>query len=63
MSPASGWRFITDWLQKNSYESQLEEYITRSNPQDVGDVDRLTKEFEMKNNRDGWYGSNSYKTN
>lgn len=34
-----------------SYGSSLEQYITNSNPKDVGDVERLTIEYNMKMSR------------
>jgi hypothetical protein len=32
----------------DTYGSQLEQYIVGRNPQDVGDVERLTYEFHRK---------------
>ena len=34
--------------QSNTYGSRLEEYIVSKNPQDVGDIERLTYEFHRK---------------
>ena len=33
-----------------TYGSGLEYYIVSHNPQDAGDVDRLTREYHTKNN-------------
>ena len=35
-------------LSNQSYGSQLEQYINSKNPVDIGDVERLTNEFERK---------------
>ena len=35
-------------LSNQSYGSQLEQYINSKNPKDIGDIDRLTNEFERK---------------
>jgi hypothetical protein len=35
-------------LSNQSYGSQLEQYINSRNPMDVGDIDRLTNEFQRK---------------
>ena len=35
-------------LSDQSYGSQLEQYINSKNPVDIGDVERLTNEFERK---------------
>lgn len=32
-----------------TYGSDLEQYIASNNPQNIGDIDRLTKEFDRKN--------------
>lgn len=32
-----------------TYGSELEAYITSRNPQDAGEVDRLMREFDIKN--------------
>jgi hypothetical protein len=32
-----------------TYGSELESYITSRNPQDAGEVDRLMREFDIKN--------------
>lgn len=34
--------------KSNSYGSHLEEYIISNNPKDAGDVERLTREFQLK---------------
>jgi len=33
-----------------TYASGLEYYIVKNNPQNAGDVDRLTREYHTKNN-------------
>jgi len=35
-------------LSNQSYGSQLEQYINSKNPKDIGDIERLTNEFERK---------------
>ena len=32
----------------NTYGSQLEEYIVSNNPKNAGDVENLTREFQLK---------------
>lgn len=36
-----------------TYGSKLEQYIVSHNPQDVHDVERLTREFDEKQQRQG----------
>jgi hypothetical protein len=53
---------ITDWVKSLSesfskpqtYGSALEHYIVSNEPKDAADVDRLTREFEMKKNDFYW---------
>ena len=40
-------KWLTDLFQSN-YGSRLEQYILSKYPQSVGDVDRLTLEFNRK---------------
>jgi hypothetical protein len=40
-------KWLTDFLQSN-YGSELEQYILSKYPQNTGDVDRLTLEFNRK---------------
>lgn len=35
----------------DTYGSALEKYIVSRNPQDIGDVERLTQEFDRKQNQ------------
>lgn len=35
-------------LKAKTYGSALERYIVSRSPQDIGDVERLTREFDMK---------------
>jgi len=35
-------------LSEQSYGSQLEQYINSRNPKDVGDVERMTNDFERR---------------
>jgi hypothetical protein len=35
-------------IGENTYGSKLEEYITSRNPQDTADVERYTREFQIK---------------
>ena len=37
-----------------TYGSALEEYIVRNNPQNSCDVDRLTRQFDLKTSGRGW---------
>ncbi len=39
------------FMEQHSYESELENYIVRNNPQTPADVDQLTKEFEQNSRR------------
>ena len=34
--------------KQDTYGNQLENYITSNNPKNVGDVERLTQEFDRK---------------
>lgn len=36
---------------KNTYGTRLDDYITRHNPVDASDVDRLTKQFQEREHR------------
>ena len=38
-------------LTEQSYGSQLEQYINSKNPMYIGDVERLTNEFERKSSQ------------
>lgn len=48
---------LTGWFKQlaeqfgkpQTYGSELEAYITSRNPQDAGEVDRLMREFDIKN--------------
>lgn len=51
---------IAGWLvartsDKNTYGSNLENYINSKHPQHSGDVDRLTNEFHWKQSKKGQY--------
>ena len=35
----------------DTYGSALERYIVSRNPQDIGDIERLTQEFDRKQNQ------------
>ena len=39
------------FMEQHTYESELENYIVRNNPQSPADVDQLTKEFEQNSRR------------
>jgi hypothetical protein len=53
---------VTEYFQKmfqsfskpQTYSSALEEYIVRNAPQDMCDIDRLTRQFELMHSRRGW---------
>lgn len=50
-------KIMSKFEKPNTYGSSLEYYITKNNPQDSCDVDRLTRKFEQMNlNRtlSGW---------
>ena len=49
-----GWvkSLAESFSKPQSYGSALERYITASQPQNAGDVDRLTREYETT--RGGW---------
>ena len=56
IQPIVGWvKSLAALYQKpQTYGSALEAYIVANEPQDVCDVDRLTREFDQKN-RGGFY--------
>jgi len=38
-------------VSRNTYGANLERYITSRSPQNVGDIDRLTFEYELSANK------------
>ena len=40
--------FIKSWFTQATYSSELERYITNHNPQNGGDIERLTKQFDTQ---------------
>jgi hypothetical protein len=50
-------KIFSAFEKPTSYGSALEYYIVKNNPQDGCDVDRLTREFDLKNSNrahSGW---------
>jgi hypothetical protein len=46
---------LADHFDKpQTYGSALEHYIVTNNPQNAGDIDRLTREFEKRNSEFIW---------
>lgn len=41
-------QFIKRWFNQLSLSSHLESYIMSGNPKSIYDVERLTREFELK---------------
>ena len=42
---------MLDWFYKlfqSSYDTELEQYVRSHNPKDVGDVERLTLQYQRK---------------
>ena len=37
--------FIKNWFKPLTYSSELESYITDRNPQNGGDIERLTRQY------------------
>jgi hypothetical protein len=37
---------IKSWFTQATYSSELERYITNHNPQNGGDIERLTRQFD-----------------
>jgi hypothetical protein len=48
-------KMFQSFEKPQTYGSALEEYIVRHAPQDGCDVDRLTREFDLKNSNTGWF--------
>lgn len=40
--------FIKNWFKPVTYSSELESYITNHNPQNGGDIERLTRQYDMQ---------------
>jgi hypothetical protein len=40
--------FIKSWFTQATYSSELERYITNHNPQNGGDIERLTRQFDTQ---------------
>lgn len=51
IQPLVGWvkSLVQEYQKPATYGSALEAYIVSNDPQDVCDVDRLTREFDQKN--------------
>jgi len=50
IQPIVGWvKSLAESFEKpTTYGSELETYIVSRNPQDAGDVDRLSREFDIR---------------
>lgn len=38
--------FIKNWFKPTTYSSELESYIINHNPQNGGDIERLTRQYD-----------------
>ena len=47
-------KMFQNFEKPQTYGSALEEYIVRNAPQNSCDVDRLTRQFDMKQSGRGW---------
>ena len=48
-------KMFQNFEKPQTYGTALEEYIMRNSPQSVGDVDRLTRQFDLSQaNHKGW---------
>lgn len=48
------YKMFQNFSKPQTYQSALEEYIVRNAPQDMCDVDRLTRQFDIIQSRRGW---------
>jgi hypothetical protein len=44
-------QFVQSWLAQQSYGSMMERYIISGYPKSIYDVERLTREFDLKLSR------------
>lgn len=58
IQPLVGWvkSLAQDFGKPQTYGSELEAYIVANEPKDAADVDRLSREFD-KRNQGGFYAS------
>lgn len=47
-------KMFQNFSKPQTYSSALEEYIVRNSPQNSHDIDRLTRQFDMKQSGRGW---------
>ena len=47
-------KMFQNFCKPQTYSSALEEYIVRHAPQDSCDVDRLTRQFDLRQSGRGW---------
>ena len=47
-------KMFQSFEKPQTYGSALEEYIVRNNPKDPGDVDRLTRQYDLKQSGREW---------
>lgn len=40
--------YIKSWFTQATYSSELERYIINHNPQNGGDIERLTKQYDTQ---------------
>lgn len=40
--------FIKNWFKPTTYSSDLESYIINHNPQNGGDIERLTRQYDTQ---------------
>jgi hypothetical protein len=51
---------VAGWLvarssNESTYGSNLEDYINANNPQNSGDIDRLTADYNLKQSKKGYH--------
>ena len=48
-------KMFQSYNKPQTYGSALEEYIVKNSPMDACDVDRLTREFDLKQSNTGFF--------
>lgn len=41
-------KLLKRWFAQSTYSSELERYITNHNPQNGGDIERLTRQYDTQ---------------
>lgn len=47
-------KMFQSFSKPQTYSSALEEYIVRNSPQNSCDIDRLTRQFDLRHSGRGW---------